>query len=193
MVPIHQLDNRDHTPTPKKNGLTHLLDVASEELKSTLLASENKAKATQAPPSVVPVSTPAPIPAPIPAPAPASALARTQAPVSSPTLAATRHDENSLALFPVRTTFTNNTATFPLHFPTISVGFGPNNASYNYPNCAVVLYENHFQIQLVQAGERTAIDVWKEGIEGTEFQVVDVGDGESMIVMKALSRQYLTR
>ncbi|KAG0213730.1 hypothetical protein BGX28_003674 [Mortierella sp. GBA30] len=89
--------------------------------------------------------------------------------------------------------YTNNTATFPLHFPTISIGFGPNNAYYTYPNCAVVLFENHFQIKLIQAGERTEIDVWKEGIEGTEFQVVDVGDGESMIVMKALLRQYLTR
>ncbi|KAI1303887.1 hypothetical protein EDD11_005293 [Mortierella claussenii] len=89
--------------------------------------------------------------------------------------------------------YTNNTATFPLHFPTISIGFGPNNAYYTYPNCAVVLFENHFQIKLVQAGERTEIDVWKEGIEATEFQVIDVGDGESMIIMKILLRQYLTR
>ncbi|KAG0053250.1 hypothetical protein BGZ83_001420 [Gryganskiella cystojenkinii] len=173
MVPIHELDNREQPPALKKNGLTHLLDVASEELKSTLLASAAQAQAAaklqqhqqQSASTVV-------VPAPIP-----------------------NHsqEESSLALYPLRNTFTNNTATFPLHFPTISVGFGPNNASYNYPNCAVVLYENYFQIQLVQAGERTAIDVWKEGIEGTEFQVVDAGDGENMIVMKALSRQYLTR
>ncbi|KAG0337555.1 hypothetical protein BG000_005268 [Podila horticola] len=88
---------------------------------------------------------------------------------------------------------TNNTATFPLPFPTISIAFGPSNAQYTYPNCAVILFENHFRIKLTQGREKTEIDVWKEGIEGTEFQITDVGDGESMIVMKALSRQYLTR
>ncbi|KAG0016202.1 hypothetical protein BGZ81_011351 [Podila clonocystis] len=88
--------------------------------------------------------------------------------------------------------YTNNTATFPLPFPTISVAFGPSNAQYTYPNCAVILFENHFRIKLTQGREKTEIDVWKEGIEGTEFQITDV-DGESMIVMKALSRQYLTR
>jgi len=62
-----------------------------------------------------------------------------------------------------------------------------------YPNCAVVLFENHFQIKLIHSGERTDIDVRKEVIESTEFQVVDVGDGESMIVMKALLRQHLSR
>ncbi|KAI8605441.1 hypothetical protein EDD21DRAFT_350012 [Dissophora ornata] len=97
------------------------------------------------------------------------------------------------SLYVTKNLYTNNTATFPLHFPTISIAFGPNNATYVYPNCAVVLYENHFQIKLIQAGERTEIDVWKEGIEGTEFKVVDMGDGESMIIMKALLRQYLTR
>ncbi|KAG0286963.1 hypothetical protein BGZ97_007253 [Linnemannia gamsii] len=101
--------------------------------------------------------------------------------------------DDSLSLYATKNLYTNNTATFPLHFPTISIGFGPNNAYYTYPNCAVILFENHFQIKLIQGGERTEIDVWKEGIEGTEFQVVDVGDGESMIVMKALLRQYLTR
>ncbi|KAF9899222.1 hypothetical protein EC991_009278 [Linnemannia zychae] len=101
--------------------------------------------------------------------------------------------DDSLSLYATKNLYTNNTATFPLHFPTISIGFGPNNAYYTYPNCAVILFENHFQIKLVQGGERTEIDVWKEGIEGTEFEVVDVGDGESMIVMKALLRQYLTR
>lgn len=101
-------------------------------------------------------------------------------------------DDNH-SLYATKNLYTNNTATFPLHFPTISIGFGPNNAYYTYPNCAVILFENHFQIKLVQGGERTEIDVWKEGIEGTEFQVVDVGDGESMIVMKVLLRQYLTR
>ncbi|KAF9097908.1 hypothetical protein BGX23_007614 [Mortierella sp. AD031] len=106
----------------------------------------------------------------------------------SPSLA-----DDSLSLYATKNLYTNNTATFPLHFPTISIGFGPNNAYYTYPNCAVILFENHFQIKLIQGGERTEIDVWKEGIEGTEFQVVDVGDGESMIVMKALLRQYLTR
>ncbi|KAF9395689.1 hypothetical protein CPC16_007335 [Podila verticillata] len=89
--------------------------------------------------------------------------------------------------------YTNNTATFPLPFPTISIAFGPNNAQYTYPNCAVILFENHFRIKLTQGREKTEIDVWKEGIECTEFQITDVGDGESMIVMKALSRQYLTR
>ncbi|KAF9544020.1 hypothetical protein EC957_000289 [Mortierella hygrophila] len=101
--------------------------------------------------------------------------------------------DDGLSLYATKNLYTNNTATFPLHFPTISIGFGPNNAYYTYPNCAVILFENHFQIKLIQGGERTEIDVWKEGIEGTEFQVVDVGDGESMIVMKALLRQYLTR
>lgn len=101
--------------------------------------------------------------------------------------------DDGLPLYATKNLYTNNTATFPLHFPTISIGFGPNNAYYTYPNCAVILFENHFQIKLIQGGERTEIDVWKEGIEGTEFQVVDVGDGESMIVMKALLRQYLTR
>lgn len=89
--------------------------------------------------------------------------------------------------------YTNNTATFPLPFPTISIAFGPNNAQYTYPNCAVILFENHFRIKLTQGREKTEIDVWKEGIECTEFQITDVGDGESMIVMKALLRQYLTR
>ncbi|KAG0277875.1 hypothetical protein BGZ95_005168 [Linnemannia exigua] len=101
--------------------------------------------------------------------------------------------DEGLSLFSTKNLYTNNTATFPLHFPTISIGFGPNNAYYTYPNCAMILFENHFQIKLIQGGERTEIDVWKEGIEGTEFQVIDVGDGESMIVMKALLRQYLTR
>ncbi|KAG0368248.1 hypothetical protein BGX24_002890 [Mortierella sp. AD032] len=101
--------------------------------------------------------------------------------------------DDGLSLYSTKNLYTNNTATFPLHFPTISIGFGPNNAYYTYPNCAMILFENHFQIKLMQGGERTEIDVWKEGIEGTEFQVVDVGDGESMIVMKALLRQYLTR
>ncbi|KAG0255627.1 hypothetical protein DFQ27_006170 [Actinomortierella ambigua] len=101
--------------------------------------------------------------------------------------------DDGLSLFATKNLYTNNTATFPLHFPTISIAFGPNNAYYTYPNCAVILYENHFQIKLIQAGERTQIDVWKEGIEGTEFQVVDVGDGESMIVFRAVLRQYMTR
>ncbi|KAG0327541.1 GATA-binding factor 2 [Dissophora globulifera] len=104
----------------------------------------------------------------------------------------THPPEDGLSLYS-KNHYNNNTATFPLHFPTISIAFGPSNAYYTYPNCAVVLYENHFQIKLIQGGERTEIDVWKEGIEGTEFQVVDVGDGESMIIMKALLRQYLTR
>ncbi|KAF8980021.1 hypothetical protein BGZ46_004734 [Entomortierella lignicola] len=101
--------------------------------------------------------------------------------------------DDGLSLYATKNLYTNNTATFPLHFPTISIAFGPNNAYYMYPNCAVVLFENHFQIKLIHAGERTDIDIWKEGIEGTEFQVVDVGDGESMIVMKAQLNQYLSR
>ncbi|KAG0037063.1 hypothetical protein BGZ82_003236 [Podila clonocystis] len=103
--------------------------------------------------------------------------------------------EDGLSLYPSKNLYTNNTATFPLHFPTISIAFGPNNAYYTYPNCAVVLFENHFQIKLMQSGtaERTEIDIWKEAIESTEFHVVDVGDGESMIVLKALLRQFLTR
>ena len=101
--------------------------------------------------------------------------------------------DDGLALYATKNLYTNNTATFPLHFPTISIAFGPNNAYYTYPNCAVVLFENHFQIKLIHGGERAEIDVDKEGIEGTEFQVIDVGDGESMIVMKALLRQHLSR
>ncbi|KAF9106646.1 hypothetical protein BGX27_009072 [Mortierella sp. AM989] len=101
--------------------------------------------------------------------------------------------DDGLSLYATKNLYTNNTATFPLHFPTISIAFGPNNAYYMYPNCAVVLFENHFQIKLIHSGERTDIDVRKEGIEGTEFQVVDVGDGESMIVMKAQLRQHLSR
>ncbi|KAF9155497.1 hypothetical protein BG015_009689 [Linnemannia schmuckeri] len=101
--------------------------------------------------------------------------------------------DDGLALYATKNLYTNNTATFPLHFPTISIAFGPNNAYYTYPNCAVVLFENHFQIKLIHGGERAEIDVYKEGIEGTEFQVIDVGDGESMIVMKALLRQHLSR
>ncbi|KAG0251375.1 GATA-binding factor 2 [Mortierella polycephala] len=101
--------------------------------------------------------------------------------------------DEGLALYPAKNLYTNNTATFPLHFPTISIAFGPSNAYYMYPNCAVVLFENHFQIKLIDNGERTDIDVRKEEIEETAFQVVDVGDGESMIVMKTLLRQHLTR
>ncbi|KAF9902237.1 hypothetical protein BX616_001995 [Lobosporangium transversale] len=99
---------------------------------------------------------------------------------------------DSLSLYN-KVPYKNSITAFPLHFPTISIAFGPNNAFYQYPNCTVVLYEDHFQIQLVQDGERTEIDVWKEGIEGTEFQAIDAGDGENMIIMKALLRQYLTR
>lgn len=83
--------------------------------------------------------------------------------------------------------------TFPVDLPTISIAFGPNNAYYVQPNCAVILHESHFQIKLAQTGEKTEIDVWKEGIEATEFDAVDVGGGESVIVMKVLLRQYLTR
>ncbi|KAF9134125.1 hypothetical protein BGW39_008040 [Mortierella sp. 14UC] len=101
--------------------------------------------------------------------------------------------DDGLSLYATKNLYTNNTATFPLHFPTISIAFGPNNAYYTYPNCAVVLFENHFQIKLIHSGERAEIDVYKEGIEGTEFQVIDVGDGESMIVMKAVLRQHLSR
>ncbi|KAF9956107.1 hypothetical protein BGZ72_003009 [Mortierella alpina] len=101
--------------------------------------------------------------------------------------------DDGLSFYATKNLYTNNTATFPLHFPTISIAFGPNNAYYMYPNCAMVLFENHFQIKLIFGGERTEIDVRKEAIEETEFQVVDVGDGESMIVMKALLRQQLTR
>ncbi|KAF9186693.1 hypothetical protein BGZ51_009815 [Haplosporangium sp. Z 767] len=98
--------------------------------------------------------------------------------------------DNETPLYAANNLYSNNSA---LHFPTISIAFGPNNAYYAYPNCAVILFESHFQIKLTQEDEKTEIDVWKEGIEGTEFQVVDVGDGESMIIMKALLRQYLTR
>ncbi|KAF9540023.1 hypothetical protein EC957_004690 [Mortierella hygrophila] len=111
----------------------------------------------------------------------------------APAVATTHLADDGLALYATKNLYTNNTATFPLHFPTISVAFGPNNAYYTYPNCAVVLFENHFQIKLIHGGERAEIDVDKEGIEGTEFQVIDVGDGESMIVMKALLRQHLSR
>ncbi|KAG0265447.1 hypothetical protein BG011_004667 [Mortierella polycephala] len=121
----------------------------------------------------------------------ASANALTQRPASAK---ATKESiDNETPLYATNNLYTNNSATFPLHFPTISIAFGPNNAYYAYPNCAVILFESHFQIKLTQEGEKTEIDVWKEGIEGTEFQVVDVGDGESMIIMKALLRQYLTR
>ncbi|KAG0297691.1 hypothetical protein BGZ98_000483, partial [Dissophora globulifera] len=114
--------------------------------------------------------------------------------VSHPATAATVSlADDGLSLYAAKNLYTNNTATFPLHFPTISIAFGPNNAYYTYPNCAVVLFENHFQIKLIHAGERTDIDVRKEAIENTEFQVVDVGDGESMIVMKAMLRQHLAR
>ncbi|KAI1317547.1 hypothetical protein EDD11_008241 [Mortierella claussenii] len=110
-----------------------------------------------------------------------------------PAVATSSVADGGLSLYATKNLYTNNTATFPLHFPTISIAFGPNNAYYMYPNCAVVLFENHFQIKLIHAGERTDIDVWKEGIEGTEFQVVDVGDGESMIIMRAVLRQQLAR
>ncbi|KAF9354622.1 hypothetical protein BGX34_010904 [Mortierella sp. NVP85] len=113
--------------------------------------------------------------------------------IGSSTLPAVGLADDGLSLYATKNLYTNNTATFPLHFPTISIAFGPNNAYYMYPNCAVVLFENHFQIKLIHSGERTDIDVRKEGIESTEFQVVDVGDGESMIVMKALLRQHLSR
>ncbi|KAF9574772.1 hypothetical protein EC968_005558 [Mortierella alpina] len=114
--------------------------------------------------------------------------------ISHPAAVATANlADDGLSFYATKNLYTNNTATFPLHFPTISIAFGPNNAYYMYPNCAMVLFENHFQIKLISGGERTEIDVRKEGIEETEFQVVDVGDGESMIVMKALLRQQLTR
>ncbi|KAF9988476.1 hypothetical protein BGZ75_009327 [Mortierella antarctica] len=114
--------------------------------------------------------------------------------ISHPAAVATANlADDGLSFYATKNLYTNNTATFPLHFPTISIAFGPNNDYYMYPNCAMVLFENHFQIKLIFGGERTEIDVRKEGIEETEFQVVDVGDGESMIVMKALLRQQLTR
>ncbi|KAF9917917.1 hypothetical protein BX616_010863 [Lobosporangium transversale] len=100
--------------------------------------------------------------------------------------------DEGLSLYATKNLYTNNTATFPLHFPTISIAFGPNNAYYMYPNCAVVLFENHFQIKLIHSGERADIDVWKENVEKSEFQVVDVGD-ESMIIMKAVLSQHLSR
>jgi len=114
--------------------------------------------------------------------------------MSHPAAAATSSlGDDGLALYATKNLYTNNTATFPLHFPTISIAFGPNNAHYMYPNCAVILFENHFQIKLIQGSERAEIDIRKEGIEKSEFQVVDVGDGESMILLKATLRQYLTR
>ncbi|KAF9998367.1 hypothetical protein BGZ79_007958 [Entomortierella chlamydospora] len=125
-----------------------------------------------------------------PSPQPTVAVAEKLSALSAPPVNLV---DDGLSLYATKNLYTNNTATFPLHFPTISIAFGPNNAYYMYPNCAVVLFENHFQIKLIHAGERTDIDVWKEGIEGTEFQIVDVGDGESMIVMKAQLRQHLSR
>ncbi|KAF9950862.1 hypothetical protein BGZ70_001200 [Mortierella alpina] len=114
--------------------------------------------------------------------------------ISHPAAVATANlADDGLSFYATKNLYTNNTATFPLHFPTISIAFGPNNAYYMYPNCAMVLFENHFQIKLIFGGERTEIDVRKEAVEETEFQVIDVGDGESMIVMKALLRQHLTR
>ncbi|CAO3565832.1 unnamed protein product [Mortierella alpina] len=114
--------------------------------------------------------------------------------ISHPAAVATANlADDGLSFYATKNLYTNNTATFPLHFPTISIAFGPNNAYYMYPNCAMVLFENHFQIKLIFGGERTEIDVRKEAVEETEFQVIDVGDGESMIVMKALLRQQLTR
>ncbi|KAG0056009.1 hypothetical protein BGZ83_006622 [Gryganskiella cystojenkinii] len=112
-----------------------------------------------------------------------------------PGLLADDHQHGLSPLYATKNLYTNNTATFPLHFPTISIAFGPNNAYYNYPNCAVILFENHFQIKLIQSsnGERAEIDIRKESIEATEFQVIDVGDGESMILLKATLRQYLSR
>ncbi|KAF9581370.1 hypothetical protein BGW38_001638 [Lunasporangiospora selenospora] len=103
------------------------------------------------------------------------------------------NDHDNTSLETISSTLASLSASFPLNFPTISIAFGPDNAYFTYPNCAVVLFESHFRIKLNQGGEKTEIDVWKEGIEGTEFQAVDAGDGESMIVMKALLRQYLTR
>lgn len=82
---------------------------------------------------------------------------------------------------------------FPVQLPTISIAFGPSNASYTFPNCGVILHESHFRIKLAQADEETEIDVWKEGIEATESEAVNVGDGERVITMKILLRQYLTR
>ncbi|KAG0202681.1 hypothetical protein BGX31_003535 [Mortierella sp. GBA43] len=46
---------------------------------------------------------------------------------------------------------------------------------------------------LEQTDEKTEIDVWKEGVEATEFEAIDDVDGESVVVMKVLLRQYLTR
>ncbi|KAG9324755.1 hypothetical protein KVV02_005346 [Mortierella alpina] len=198
MVPIHELDNVTRMPAKPQPIIDKYEDDDDEE-ERLLLNGRAKRRKNGFDPSIPKVSSDI-----------ASAGAVTETPDASEnkeivpksnniavhppprSLEAAPSTDDGLLLYS-RNLYTNNTATFPLHFPTISIAFGPNNDYYTYPNCAVVLFENHFQIKLIHAGERTEIDVWKEGIEGTEFQVVDVGDGESMIVMKALLRQYLTR
>ncbi|KAF9962370.1 hypothetical protein BGZ72_006191 [Mortierella alpina] len=198
MVPIHELDNVTRTPAKPQAVIDKYEDDEDEE-ERLLLNGRAKRRKNGLESSGLKVSS-----EPSSASTAPKALDVTESKESKAknnnstvhpppeSLEVAPSTDDGLLLYS-RNLYTNNTATFPLHFPTISIAFGPNNAYYTYPNCAVVLFENHFQIKLIHAGERTEIDVWKEGIEGTEFQVVDVGDGESMIVMRALLRQYLTR
>ncbi|KAF9946230.1 hypothetical protein BGZ70_003324 [Mortierella alpina] len=198
MVPIHELDNVARTPAKPQTVVDKYEDDEDEEERLLLNGRAKRRKNGFEPssPKINPESSSAStVPKTLNSSEskdikPKSNNSTVHPPPGS--LEAAPSTDDGLLLYS-KNLYTNNTATFPLHFPTISIAFGPNNASYMYPNCAVVLFENHFQIKLIHAGERTEIDVWKEGIEGTEFHMVEVGDGESMIVMKALLRQYLTR
>ncbi|CAO3572795.1 unnamed protein product [Mortierella alpina] len=198
MVPIHELDNVARAPAKPQTVVDKYEDDEDEEERLLLNGRAKRRKNGFEPssPKTSPESSSAnTVPKALDAAESKDSRPKSTNSTAHPppgSLEAAPSTDDGLLLYS-RNLYTNNTATFPLHFPTISIAFGPNNASYMYPNCAVVLYENHFQIKLIHAGERTEIDVWKEGIEGTEFHMVEVGDGESMIVMKALLRQYLTR
>lgn len=79
--------------------------------------------------------------------------------------------------------------------PTLSIAFGPQNAYFTHPNCGVTLFDDHFQIRLQKEGhERTGIDVWKESVEASDFEILREGaDGREVLLMRAVVAQYLTR
>ncbi|RUS33685.1 hypothetical protein BC938DRAFT_470578 [Jimgerdemannia flammicorona] len=89
----------------------------------------------------------------------------------------------------------NSAASSGIPLPTLSIAFGPHNAYFTHPNCGVTLFDDHFEIKLQKEGhQRTNIEVWKESVESSEFEILREGaDGREVLLMRATVAQYMTR
>ncbi|KAL1920211.1 uncharacterized protein VTP21DRAFT_1357 [Calcarisporiella thermophila] len=79
----------------------------------------------------------------------------------------------------------------PVSLPTLSIAFGPDNATFIHPKCQIELRNDHFKIRLEYPGfEATTAEIFRANVECFEFEVTK-DEGGAVLVLRAIVGQHL--